>query len=410
MNGFLIFILVFMVSHFIFDWIVDALNLKSASGQLPEEFKDVYDADKYAKSQQYLKDNTKYGWFKGSLFLIITLVFILSGGFNGVDLWVRSWGFGSIVTGLCFMLVLMLASTVLSLPFSFYRTFVLEERYGFNKTTLKTFVMDFVKGIVLSLLIGAPLLAMVLWFFERTGDMAWLYCWGFVTIFQLVMSFLAPVVIMPLFNKFTPLKDGDLKNEIESYAKKHSFAMKGVFTMDGSKRSTKSNAFFTGFGKLRRIVLFDTLIEKHTVPELVAVLAHEMGHCKMKHVLKGTILSIVSSLVMFYILSLFLNHPGLFAAFQMEHLSVYASLIFFGMLYAPIEAGLSIVSAVISRKHEYQADRYSVETYGHAEDMVAALKKLSVDNLSNLTPHPVKVFMEYSHPPVLARIEALRKI
>jgi STE24 endopeptidase len=342
--------------------------------------------------------------------LLLTLLFILTGGFNLLDEWVRSWGWGSVTTGLGYLGILTLALTVLGLPFSYYRTFVLEEKYGFNKTTHRTFVMDVLKGLVLSALLGLPVLALILWFFEATGTYSWIYCWGFVTVFQLVMSFLAPIVIMPLFNKFTPLEEGELKSEIEHYAQEYHFAMSGVFTMDGSKRSSKSNAFFTGFGKLRRIVLFDTLIEKHTVKELVAVLAHEMGHCQKKHILKSTLISIASSGITFWILAQFLNHPGLFEAFQMKHLSIYASLIFFSMIYAPIELLLGVGGAILSRKHEFEADRYSVETYGEAQAMIDALKKLSVDNLSNLTPHPLKVFLEYSHPPVLERIRTIQTL
>jgi STE24 endopeptidase len=222
--------------------------------------------------------------------------------------------------------------------------------------------------------------------------------------------FLVPVVIMPIFNKFTPIKDCELKTTLEEYAKKENFKLKGIFTMDGSKRSTKSNAFFTGFGKFRRIVLFDTLIEKHSIDELVSILAHEIGHYKKKHILVHLVISIITSGIMFFILSFFLNNPGLFTAFKMEHTSIYASLLFFGFLYAPIEMITSIFSNILSRKNEYQADEYSVKTYKKPYAMILALKKLSVDNLSNLTPHPFKVFLSYSHPPVLERIKLIRKL
>jgi len=302
----------------------------------------------------------------------------------------------------------MIAKSILSLPFSIYSTFVIEEKFGFNKTTPKTFVLDLIKGVALGALLGIPLLAGILAFFIYTGDWAWLYAWVAVTLFTLLMQYIAPTWIMPLFNKFTPLEEGELKSEIEKYTQKVDFSLKGLFVIDGSKRSSKSNAFFTGFGKNKRVALYDTLIENHTVPELVAVLAHEIGHYKKKHIIKGMVISITHSAILFFLLSVFLKEQALFNAFYMENMSVYAGLIFFGMLYAPIEMLLSIFMQMSSRKHEYEADAYAVETTGNKQDMVSTLKKLSRDNLSNLTPHPWYVFLNYSHPPVLERIKAIR--
>jgi STE24 endopeptidase len=302
----------------------------------------------------------------------------------------------------------MLTSQILSIPFSIYSTFVIEEKYGFNRTSIKTFILDILKGWLLAIIIGGIVFSIILWFFAKTGNLAWAYCWVVVVLFQLVLTFIAPVVIMPLFNKFFPLKDGELKTAIENYAKSQNFKMKGVFTMDASKRSTKTNAFFTGFGKYRRIVLFDTLIEKHTVDELVSVLAHEMGHYKKKHIIKSLLISIITTGLMFFILSLFINNEGLFFAFKMEYTSIYASLFFFAFLYTPINMVISIFSKILSRKHEYEADLYAVTTYGKPDSMITALKKLTVDNLSNLTPHPLNVFLNYSHPPVLERIQSMR--
>jgi STE24 endopeptidase len=240
--------------------------------------------------------------------------------------------------------------------------------------------------------------------------LAWLYSWGALVVVQMVLMYIAPVYIMPLFNKFEPLEDGELKSSIQDYAKKEGFALQGIFKMDGSKRSTKSNAYFTGFGKMRRIVLFDTLIEKHSVAELVSVLAHEVGHYKLKHITKMVAVSILSTGLMFYILSLFISQPGLYEAFGVEGTPLYAGFIFFGFLYTPINLILSIFGNIMSRKHEFEADAFAVNTAKEPDSMVAALKKLSVDNLSNLTPHPALVFMEYSHPPVLERIKAIRSI
>jgi STE24 endopeptidase len=273
-----------------------------------------------------------------------------------------------------------------------------------------TFILDKLKGILLRALIGIPLLAGILAFFIYAGDWAWLYAWLVVTAFTLLMQYIAPTWIMPLFNKFTPLEEGELRNEIEEYTKKVDFSLKGLFVIDGSKRSSKSNAFFTGFGKNKRVALYDTLIENHTIKELVAVLAHEIGHYKKKHIVKGMVISIVHSAVLFFLLSIFLNEQGLFDAFYMDQMTVYAGLVFFGMLYAPIEMILSIFMQMSSRKHEFEADAYAVETTGNQADMISTLKKLSKDNLSNLTPHPWYVFLNYSHPPVLQRIEAIKEI
>lgn len=410
MNIYFIIILVILIGSYLLDLVVETLNVRNVKTELPEEFEGYYDEAKYKESQKYLRENTRFGIISDSILTPITIAFIVIGGFNYVDQFVRGFNLGSISTGLIFAGVLMFASQIINIPISIYETFVIEEKYGFNKTTPKTFVLDILKSWVLMVLIGGLVLAAILWFFERIGPMAWLYCWIAITLFQIIIMFIAPVVIMPIFNKFIPLEEGELKKSIEDYAGSQQFKMKGVFTMDGSKRSTKTNAFFTGFGKFRRIVLYDTLIEKHTVEELVSVLAHEMGHYKKKHIFKTIILSILTTGVMFYILSLFINNKELFAAFQMQETSIYASLFFFGFLYTPIDMIISVFGSIISRKHEYQADAYVVETYAKSESMIQALKKLSTENLSNLTPHPLKVFLSYSHPPILERIKAIRSI
>jgi len=408
MNGYLILILTIILISFSLEVIISLLNLKSLHPELPKEFADVFDDEAYAKSQDYTRTTTRFGLLQNFIMTPITILFILFGGFNWIDNLARSFEFGSIISGLVFTGFLILFSGIAGLPFSIYSTFVIEERFGFNNTTVKTFLLDMIKSIILGVLIGGPILALVLWFFETGGPLAWLYCWLIVLGFTLIMQFLAPVLIMPLFNKFTPLDEGELQTSITSYAKSQAFKMKGIYTMDGSKRSTKLNAFFTGFGKFRRIVFFDTLIEKLSPDEIVAVLAHEMGHYKKKHIFKMMTASIIQMGIMFYILSLFLNNEGLFAAFKMEHLSIYASLIFFGFLYSPISMLLGIVSNVFSRRHEYEADAYAASTTSKPQNLINGLKKLSVSNLSNLTPHPLHVFLNYSHPPVLARINALR--
>ncbi|MFU8859074.1 MAG: M48 family metallopeptidase [Cyclonatronaceae bacterium] len=409
MNIYAVIILAAIAFEFLLDLVSNLLNLKSLDQELPDEFSDVYDRHKYEKSQEYTRVRTRFGFITSAFSLSLVLAFWFSGGFNIFDQYLQGFGWNEIWTGLVYIGILIVGRSLLSLPFSIYSTFVIEERFGFNKTTPAIFIADLIKSLALSILIGGPLLAGILAIFIHAGELAWLWCWIAVTVFTLVMQFVAPTWIMPLFNKFTPLEQGELRDRIMEYARSVDFPLKNLYVMDGSKRSSKSNAFFTGFGKNKRIALFDTLIEKHTVPELVAVLAHEIGHYKKKHILKGMVISIVHTGVLFYLLSLFLNSEGLFNAFYMEQMSVHAALIFFGLLFAPVEMVLSVVMQILSRKHEYEADRFAADTTGKPEHMIDALKKLSAGNLSNLTPHPFYVFLNYSHPPVLQRINAIRK-
>lgn len=388
----------------------ELLNLQALTPHLPAEFHGVYEDAAYRKSQEYTRVNTRFGFITATFDLVVMLIFWFTGGFPVLDGLVRSWTAQPILAGILYMLILMLAKLALGLPFTIYDTFVIEARFGFNQTTRRTFALDIVKGLGLSAVLGVPLLAGVLAFFEYAGANAWLYCWIAVTIFALVVQFIAPTWIMPLFNKFTPLADGELREQIFAYAQAVHFPLENLFVMDGSKRSTKSNAFFTGFGKHKRIALFDTLIAKHSVAELVAILAHEIGHYKKHHILQNLVVSVLHTGVMFYLLALFLTHQGLYDAFYLEQPSVYAGLIFFGMLYAPIELILSVALQIVSRHHEYAADRFAVETTRQPETFINALKTLSVHNLSNLTPHPVYVFLNYSHPPILARIQAIRAL
>jgi STE24 endopeptidase len=407
MNIFGIIILVTLLVDFILNLVTDYYNLQSLGKGLPDEFADVYDEETYDESQRYTQVRTKFGILTSVFNLAILLVFWFAGGFNWLDGIIRSWDLGDIWTGLAYIGVLIVGKSILSLPSSIYSTFVIEERFGFNKTTPKTFVIDMLKGLGLGILLGAPLLAGILAFFTYIDQYAWLYAWGTVTVFTLIIQFIAPTWIMPIFNKFEPLEDGDLRQKIRDYADSVSFALEGIYVIDGSKRSSKSNAFFTGFGKNKRIALYDTLIENHTEEELVAVLAHEIGHYKKKHIIKNMVASIAQTGVMFLLLSVFLNSQGLYDAFFMEQASVYTGLIFFGMLYAPIDMITSIVMQILSRKYEFEADAFASTTY-HPEPMAEALKKLSKDNLSNLTPHPLYVFLNYSHPPLLQRIQEIK--
>ena len=407
MNTIALIILAAIIVDYALNVIADYLNLTMLRVDLPESFRGIYDPDRYRKSQRYLKANTRFGWITATFDVVVILIFWFAKGFPLLDGWVRSFDYGPIITGLIYMAALFLFKGLLSLPFSIYATFVIEERFGFNQTTWQTFVMDLAKGLLLSVLLGAPLLAGILAFFVYAGTNAWWYSWVAVSLYMFGVQFIAPTWIMPLFNKFTPLESGELKSAILSYAGSINFPIENVYVMDGSRRSSKSNAFFTGFGKHRRIVLFDTLIKRHTTGELLAVLAHEMGHYKKKHILQTMTLGILQMGIMLYLLSIFISYQGLFDAFYMPQQSVYAGLIFFTMLYSPLSFFIGIFMQMLSRRNETEADRFSAETTHDPQSMVAALKKLSVHNLTNLMPHPLYVFLNYSHPPVLQRISAL---
>ena len=408
-NIYMAVILIALLLNFILEFTADILNIGALKQVLPEEFRGIYHQDEYARSQEYTRVRTRFGLISSGFDLVILLGFWFAGGFNVLDLAVRDLGFSPLVTGLIYVGALILLRTLLSLPFNIYATFVIEERFGFNKTTVRTFILDLVKGILLTAVLGGAILAAVLIIFDKCGPLAWLYCWFAVSLFILFLQFIAPTWLMPLFNKFVPLSDGELKERIIQYAQSVGFHLEKIFVMDGSRRSGKSNAFFTGFGRHKRIALYDTLIAKHSVPELEAILAHEIGHYKKKHILQGLVLSILHMGVMLFLLSIFVSHKGLFDAFFMGHASVYSGLIFFGLLLAPMEMVLAVLLHSLSRKNEYQADRFAVETIADPVQMVTALKNLARDNLANLTPHPFHVFLHYSHPPVLKRIGAIRQ-
>ena len=408
MNTYGMVILFTLIVEFILNLSADALNLSRLSDKLPEEVEDIYNPDEYRLSQEYTRVNTKFGLVSSTFDLFVPLVFWFSGGFNFLDQVIRAWAFSPMITGLIYISTLLLLNKFISMPFSLYGTFVIETRFGFNKTTPRLYFTDLLKGAFLSLLIGIPILAALLAFFEWAGTLAWLYAWGITTLVTLLIQRIAPTWIMPLFNKFKPLEAGELKDQIMAFAKSVHFPLQNVFVMDGSKRSRKSNAFFTGFGKNKRIALFDTLIETQTIPELVSIPAHEIGHYKKNHITQGLILSTLHTGLVFYLLSIFISHSGLYEAFYMDQPSIYTGLIFFGMLYTPIEFLLSLLFNMLSRKNEYEADRFAVTSFKQPEIMVDALKKLSAHNLANLTPHPVYTFLNFSHPPLLDRIRAIR--
>ena len=407
MNIYLIAFPFILVFEYILSFIVRTLNIKALDPILPSEFEDTFDKDKYLKSQDYTRSNSKFAYITSTFSLVLSLIFIFGGVYNTMDQYVISFGYSNIITGLLFFGLLTILTDLLSLPFSLYSTFVIEERFGFNKTTLNTFFMDKLKGYFLMILLGAPILYLLLYFFNEFTDYAWIYAWLLLTLFSLVMQPIFNIFIAPMFNKFTPLPEGKLLDKIQDYLKKVDFPVKKLEIMDGSRRSSHSNAYFSGMGKNKRIALFDTLVEQIDDDEIVAVIAHEVGHYKLKHVHIGIILSSIQSAIMFYILSWFIMNPDLFEVFGMENLSIYASLLFFTILYTPISMIMGFIFSFISRKNEFAADEYSAKTYNMPDKLITSLKKMSKENLSNLTPHWLNVMLNYSHPPVLERIKAL---
>jgi len=397
-----------LIVNFILDKILDTLNAKHFGDAIPEELSDVYDTVEYQKSQGYKKEKFRFGTITGVVSIVATLLFFFLDGFAFVDEFARSYSDNSILIALIFFGCIMLASDVLGTPFSYYNTFVIEEKYGFNKTTIKTFFIDKVKGWLMGAIIGGGLLAIIIWFYESTGTDFWLYAWGVVTLFSVAMNLFYARLIVPLFNKQTPLVEGALRSQIERYATQVGFNLKNIFVIDGSKRSTKANAYFSGFGREKRITLYDTLINDLEEDEIVAVLAHEVGHYKRKHIIFNLIAGTVTTGFTFWILSLFVGNIVLSEALGVSTPSFHIGLIAFGVLYTPISEITGLIMNYFSRKFEYQADNYAKMTYS-ASPLISALKKLSKNSLSNLTPHPAYVFMHYSHPTLLERLKNLSK-
>jgi len=408
MNPYLTIILVAIIGEFVLRTIARLLNVQSVSQNIPDGFEEFYDQEKYAKSQEYLKTNTRFALLTSTFDIIIILVVILGGYFNVFDQFVRSFGYSSITSGLLFFGFIFIIQDIISLPFSLYSTFVIEEKFGFNKTTPKTYILDKIKSYFITVILGGIIMGGILLFFEKAGEFGWIYAWGLVSLFIVVTPILFNSLIAPMFNKFTPLEEGDLLDAITKYAKNVDFPLAKIDVMDGSNRSAHSNAYFSGFGKKKRIALYDTLIEKHPAEELIAVIAHEVGHFKKKHIIKRTITGILQTGIMFFLISIFISSKPLFDAFQVSETSVYGGILFFGILYSPVDLVLSIISNAFSRKHEFEADAFASDTTGSSEFMITGLKRLSAENLGNLTPHALTVFLNYSHPPVVDRIKALQ--
>jgi STE24 endopeptidase len=402
-------VLVALVADYAIELVATVLNLRSLDPELPRSFADQYDDQEYLRSQLYTRDKSSLGLVSGGFGLAVVLAFWFLGGFEIWDQMVRSAGYGETATGVIYILSLALAQSALGIPFDAYRTFHLEKKFGFNRTTLPTFVFDRFKGLVLTIVLGAPLIGMVLAFFTFFGTLAWLYCWVALTVVSVVLQYAAPTLIMPLFNRFDPLEAGPLRAAILSYADQVKFPLTNIFVIDGSRRSSKGNAFFTGFGKTKRVALYDTLIERHSTEEIVAIVAHEIGHYKKHHIIQGTVVGILHTGVVLFFLSLMLSSQQLFEAFLVTEPSLHTGLIFFGLLFKPVEMILSVAMNALSRSNEFEADAFAVDTTSNGSAMSSALKRLTTENLANLTPHPVFVKLYYSHPPVVRRIEAIDK-
>ena len=399
-------LIAFITFEYILSRVLDYLNLKNWSDKVPDRLKDIYAEDKYRKAQAYDRANKKLSFVTGTLSFIIIILMLWFGGFGWLDEFVRQYTEHPIWMALMFFGILFIASDIINLPFSIYAVFGIEERFGFNKMTPKTFVLDKVKGYLLTAIVGGGILSLIIYFYYWAGDYFWLVAWVAVSIISLFFTMFYTSVLVPIFNKLRPLEEGELRNSIESYAEKVKFPLKNTFVIDGSKRSTKANAYFSGLGHRKSIVLFDTLIEKHTNDELTAVLAHEVGHYKKKHIQKGFVISTIQMGVLFFLLGIFLDSPVIAEMLGAEQTSFHIGLIGFGLLYSPISMVTGLLMNMYSRKNEYEADAFAKKTYS-ATPLKEALKKLSVDNLSNLNPHPAYVFVYYSHPPLLKRLNAL---
>lgn len=407
MNNIIFFlILVIPVSGFIIERYLDHLNAKMWSDTIPEKLKGICDEDEYRKTQHYQKDNDRLSFWTSFFNLIIILIMIIAGGFVLIDNLARSFTINLVVISLVFFGIIGFASDLINIPFSFYDTFVIEKKYGFNTMTVRTFITDHIKSWFIALLVGIPVLGLITWFYYKTGKNFWLYAWGLITAFSVFINLFYSELIVPLFNKQSPLEEGELRTAIETFSQKTGFRLKNIYIIDGSKRSTKANAYFSGFGPKKRIVLYDTLQKELSNEEIVAVLAHEIGHYKKKHVLLTLFFSVILTGFMLFLFSLVVNNPELSRAIGSQTTSFHLGLVVFGILYSPLSLVIGLFSNYISRKNEFEADRFVKENF-KPEVLADALKKLSVKNLSNMIPHPVYVFFHYSHPPLLSRLEKL---
>jgi len=399
-------ILIIPVTGFIIERYLDYLNSLMWSDTLPEKLVGICDGEEYKKTQLYQKDNTRLSFWSSSFNLAVILIMIIAGGFALADNLARAISTNAVFISLIFFGIIGLTSDLINIPFSCYDTFVIEKMYGFNTMTVRTFITDHIKSWFIALLVGVPVLGLITWFYYKTGKNFWLYAWGLITLFSVFINFFYSELIVPLFNKQIPLPEGSLRTLIEEFSQKTGFRLRNIYIIDGSKRSTKANAYFSGFGPKKRIVLYDTLQKELSEEEIVAVLAHEIGHYKKKHVLLNLVISVFITGLMLFLLSIVVNSPSLSRALGSEIASFHLGLIVFGILYSPLSLIIGMLTNYISRKNEFAADRFVRENY-HPAVLALALKKLSVKNLSNMLPHPAYVFFHYSHPPLLKRLEKL---
>ncbi|WP_034640790.1 M48 family metallopeptidase [Desulfovibrio inopinatus] len=407
----LLCVLCALIATFVLRESARRLNLSALSSSVPEEFVGIYDADAYRRSQEYTKQATRLGSIEDGFGTVILCLCLATGVFGLLDRFVVGLNLSPLATGLVYLgVVTLVADLVLATPFSIYSTFVLEERFGFNRTTGKTFFLDKCKGYLITAILGGGLASLIILFFNAMGPAGWVPAWIGIALVTIGVMYFAPSIILPLFNTFTPLEDPELKAAIEDLAQQYAFTLEGIFVMDGSRRSSRGNAFFTGLGSRKRIALFDTLINTMTTEEIVAVLAHEIGHWKKRHIVKSIMLEMLKTGLLLFLFSCILESPVFFQAFGIATPSVAAGLIVFGIIYQPVILLLSFLSNALSRKHEFEADALSAEATRHPQALIDALKRLSVDNLSNLTPHWFYVMLNASHPPVLERIQRLRSM
>ena len=400
-------LIVIIILNFFKDSILDYLNSKYFDNEIPNIISDIYDKEKYLKSQEYKKTQYKFNRISSIYSLLILLLFFYFDGFLILDNYCRSLFDSELIISLSFFGIIYFGNDLLSIPFSIYHTFIIEEKFGFNKTTKKTYIIDKLKSWLLTILFGGGILSFIIFQFESIGQNFWIVAWIFISVLTLLINGLYAQIIVPLFNKQTKLEDGELKSEIEKYSKKVGFNLSNIFVIDGSKRSTKANAYFSGFGKQKRVTLYDTLINKLTKNQIVAVIAHEIGHYKKNHIIFNLLFSIIQSGIMLYILSLLIYMPIFSEALNIENHSFHIALITFSILYTPISEMSSLIFNLFSRKFEYEADEYADKTFD-GKYLIEALKVLTKDSLSNLTPHPKYVWWHYSHPTLLERINQLR--
>ncbi len=396
------------VADFLFEKWLDILNDRAKSPTFPPEAEGIYDQKRYTTWLAYDKANGRLGIVSSSLSITVALVMLLLGVFGWLDEYLRQYTEQPVILGLIYFGVLGLGSGIISLPFNIYSTFVIEERFGFNKTTVNTFIFDLIKGTLLVLVIGAPVGALIIWLYTSLGNDFWWAAWAVVSVFSVFMTMFAATWIMPIFNKFTPLEEGELRTAIEAYCQKVGFKLDRLFVMDGSKRSAKSNAFFSGLGTRKTIALYDTLIEQMKTEEIVAVLAHEIGHYKKQHTRQSLVLSILETGIMLFVLGLFLRLPQFSAALGAGEGSFHVGVIAFGIIFSPISTAIEIGMNALSRRNEFEADAFARDTYD-GQPLASGLKKLTAENLSNLMPHPWYVFVHYSHPPTLQRLACLMR-